>query len=51
MFFVVVVVGFLGGKGWRNSEIQDGGLKADLHGTTLSHAMCSRQVYDTSCFV
>ena len=26
-------------------------LKADLHGTTLSHATCLRQVYDTSCFV
>ena len=26
-------------------------IKADLHGTTLSHAICSRQVYDTSCFV
>ena len=25
--------------------------KADLHGTTLSHAICLRQVYDTSCFV
>ena len=26
-------------------------LKADLHDTTLSHATCLRQVYDTSCFV
>ena len=26
-------------------------LKADLHGTTLSHAMCLRQVYDMNRFV
>ena len=26
-------------------------LKADLHGTTLSHAICLRQVYDTNRFV
>ena len=24
--------------------------KADLHGTTLSHAICLPQVYNTSCF-
>ena len=26
-------------------------LKANLHSTTLSHAICLRQVLDTSCFV
>ena len=26
-------------------------LKADLHGTTLSHAICLRQVYDKNRFV
>ena len=25
-------------------------LKTDLHGTTLSHAICLRQVYDTELF-
>ena len=26
-------------------------VKADLHGTTLSHAICLRQVYDMNRFV
>ena len=25
--------------------------KAELHGTTLSHAICLPQVYNTSCFM
>ena len=25
--------------------------KADLHSTTLSHAICLRQIYDKSCFM
>ena len=31
--------------------IEAGSLKADLHGTTLSHVICLRQVYDLNRFV
>ena len=30
---------------------KDGNVKADLHGTTLSHATSLRQAYDMNCFV
>ena len=31
--------------------VQRQNVTADLHGSTLSHAICLRPVYDTSCFL
>ena len=46
--------GIRSGEGGFEAYNRGGGpipVRADLHGTTLSHAICLRQVYDMNRFV
>ena len=38
-------------KGVATAVVSAMAVKVDLHSTTLSHAICLQQVYNTSCFV
>ena len=44
-------LGRVGNLGMSLVKIRGDDLKADLHGTTLSHAINLRQVYDMNRFV